>query len=600
MGIEHLLLLGGLLVLVGTASSRFSSRYGVPLLLLFIGIGMLAGSQGIGGISFNDYHIAHGIATLGLAIILFDGGLRTSVDEVRPAMAPAVALATVGVLITAGIVAGAATVLLGIPLLPGLLLGSIVASTDAAAVFTVLRGSGLNLPKRLTSTLELESGINDPMAIFLTIGILEILMGRMSPGSGLAVLFAKQMVIGAVVGIVCGKLTVRLINKIDLDAPGLYPVMTLASGLFAFGLAAQLGGSGFLSVYLAGICVGNARIAYQRGVMLFMDGTAWLAQITMFVLLGLLSYPTRIISAAGPAILVTAALIFVARPVAVFVSLLPFRFRVNELVLISWSGLKGAVPIVLATYPLLVNYRGSEWVFDVVFFVVLASTAAQVWTLPWLAKRLGLDAGGKSPSPVALEITSVKHLGADIIDYSVVEGSHAAGMRIRELALPDDAVIAMIARGTRIVPPRGSTRIESGDHVFFVVAPIVRPLLDRVFMAEEERNDEDIPRDTEFPIAGNTSIEDLSAFYDIDISEARRDDTLDKLLRAKLGDRLAEGRGITISGLKLRVREMMDGHVTQVGIVILGDEKDTDGSAVTDGDRSADQPVERAPRRSTD
>jgi cell volume regulation protein A len=526
---------------------------------------MLAGSQGNGGIRLDDYHIAQGIATLALPIILFDGGLRTSVDEVRPAMGPAGALATVGVLITGGIVGAAASLLLGIPLMPGLLLGSIVASTDAAAVFTVLRGSGLNLPKRLTATLELESGLNDPMAIFLTIGLLEILMGRMSPGSGLAILFAKQMVIGTVVGIVVGKLAVRLINFIQLDAPGLYPVMTLASGLFAFGLAAQFGGSGFLSVYLAGLCVGNARIAYQRGVMLFMDGTAWLAQITMFVLLGLLSFPTRIITSAGPALLVTAVLIFVARPIAVFISLLPFRFRPQELVLISWSGLKGAVPIVLATYPLLVKFPGSEKLFDVVFFVVLLSTAAQVWTLPMLAHKLGLHTPGAPTPPIALEITSVKHLGADIIDYVVHEGSHAAGLRIRELALPHDAVIAMIARGTQVIPPRGSTRIEAGDHVFFVVTPVVQPLLDHIFASTEHVSD--IPTDTEFPIDGSTTLADLAAFYDIEIAEPGID-TLDDLLRSRLGTRLGEGRGVTIGGLKLRVREMMDGKVTQVGIVI--------------------------------
>jgi cell volume regulation protein A len=568
MQIEELLLLGGLLVLVGTASSRFSSRFGVPLLLLFIGIGMLAGSEGIGGIQFADYHIAHGIATFALAVILFDGGLRTSIQEVRSAMAPAGALATVGVLVTAGIVGAAATALLGIPLLPGLLLGSIVASTDAAAVFTVLRGSGLNLPRRLRSTLELESGINDPTAIFLTVGLLEVMLGHISPGSGLAILFAKQMIIGTIAGVVIGKLAVRLINFIQLDAPGLYPVMTLASGIFAFGLAARLGGSGFLSVYLAGACIGNARITFQRGVLLFMDGSAWLAQITMFVLLGLLSDPSRIMASAGPALLVTAVLIFVARPVAVLVSLLPFRFRIAELLLISWSGLKGAVPIVLATYPLLMKAPGSQNLFDVVFFVVLLSTAAQVWTLPWVAKRLGLHAPGAPTAPVALEIMSVRHLGADIIDYVVNEGSHAAGLRIRELALPDDAVIAMIARGTRIIPPRGSTRIEAGDHVFFVVSPVVQPLLDHIF-APHGGDAGLLPTDIEFPIAGSTSLADLAAFYDIDITDSESHaTTLDELLRARLGSRIEDGRGVTVNGLKLRVREMADGRVAQVGIVI--------------------------------
>lgn len=569
MDIEGLLLLGGLLVLVGTASSKFSSRFGVPLLLLFIGIGMLAGSQGIGGIGFEDYKIAHGIATLALAVILFDGGIRTDVEEVRPATAPALVLATFGVLVTAGIVAFAATALLDIPLLPAFLLGSIVASTDAASVFTVLRGSGLNLPKRVSSTLELESGLNDPMAIFLTIGLLEVLLGRMELGVGLGVLFLKQMVIGTIVGLVVGKLTVKLVNKIDLDAPGLYPVMTLSAGIFAFGLAGHFGGSGFLSVYLAGICVGNARIAYQRGVLLFMDGAAWLAQITMFVLLGLLSFPTRVLGAAVPALLITIVLIFVARPVAVFASLLPFRFRFREITLISWSGLKGAVPIVLATYPLLLKFPGSERLFDVVFFVVLLSTAAQVWTLPLLARKLGLDGPAVPVPPVALEITSVKHLGGDIVDYAVTADSRVAGRRVRDLTLPEDAVIAMIARGSRVVPPRGSTKIDAGDHVFFVVMPHVRALVDRLFTPDDEEPAE-IPLDTEFPIAGSATVQDLDEFYGISI-EADAESTLDDLLRNRLGDRVAIGRGVTIGALKLRVREMSNGRITMVGVAITAE-----------------------------
>ncbi len=561
------MLVGGLLVLVGTASSKFSSRFGVPLLLLFIGIGMLAGAEGIGGIGFTNYHFAHGIATLGLAIILFDGGLRTSLPEVRPAMAPGIVLATFGVLITTGVVGLAAVSFFDMSWLQGLLLGSIISSTDAAAVFTVLRGGGLNLPKRLTSTLELESGLNDPMAIFLTIGLLEVLTGGMEIGSDLGLLFLRQMALGAIIGIGSGRLTVWLVNKIDLDAPGLYPVMTLASGILAFGVAGQLGGSGFLAVYLAGIMVGNARIAFQRGVMLFMDGAAWLAQITMFVLLGLLSSPTRLLGVAGSAILVTGVLIFIARPLAVFVSLAPFRFKVRELSLISWAGLKGAVPILLATYPLLVRYPSSETLFDVVFFVVLLSTTAQVWTLPILARWLGLDAEGAPVPPVALEITSVKHLGGDIVDYPVAAGSRVAGRRVRDLALPDDAVIAMIARGRHVVPPRGSTRIHVDDHVFFVVVPEVRPLVDRLFTQDTDEPS-DLPLDTEFPISGNTTVAEIEEFYGITV-DAAPSRSLDEVLRSHLGTRLENGRGIRLGDVKLRVREVHNNRVTQVGMELV-------------------------------
>jgi cell volume regulation protein A len=565
-----MLLMGGLLVLVGTASSRFSSRFGVPLLLLFIGVGMAAGSEGIGGVQFSNYHISNGIATLALAVILFDGGLRTSIEEVRPAAIPALVLATAGVIITAAITGFAARALLGLALLPALLLGSIVASTDAAAVFTVLRGSGLNLPRRVNATLELESGLNDPMAVFLTIGLLEVLLGRMTIGSDLLYLFVKEMALGAIGGILVGRFTVWLINRIDMDAPGLYPVMTLASGIFAFGLAARFGGSGFLSVYLAGICVGNARIAFKRGVLLFMDGAAWLAQITMFVLLGLLSFPTRILHTTVPAVLITAVLIILARPVAVFATLLPFRFATRELVLISWSGLKGAVPIVLATYPLLEKFPGSERLFDVVFFVVLLSTAAQVWTLPWLARRLKLDLPGAPAPPVALEITSVHHLGGDIVDYPVGAESRLGGRRVRDLMLPEDAVVAMIARGTRVIPPRGSSRIEAGDHVFLVLTPAVRPLVDKLFSSDDGPAPE-IPVNTEFPIAGSATVAELDEFYGI-VIDAPPSSTLDELLRARLGARLGEGRGITIGALKLRVRDLQDGHVIQAGVEIISDD----------------------------
>ncbi len=356
--IDRLILLAAVLLLAGIVSSKFSSRVGLPVLVLFLGIGMLAGEDGIGGIAFDDVTVAHGIGTLALAIILFDGGLQTRWSALRAVWKPSLLLATVGVSVTALVTGLAAAFVLGVSPLVGLLFGSIVASTDAAAVFSILRSQGLHLRTRVAGTLEVESGSNDPMAIFMTVGLLEVLTGRLELGPGLLILFVQQMGIGTVVGLGAGWLAVRLVNRIELAAPGLYPVLAGACGLTAFGVAAQAGGSGFLAIYLAGIVIGNSRTVFQRGTFLFMDGLAWISQITMFVVLGLLSTPSDVVPVAGAGVLLSAVLFLVARPLAVVPLLLPFRFTMREHVLISWGGLKGAVPIILATFPLMLGLPG--------------------------------------------------------------------------------------------------------------------------------------------------------------------------------------------------------------------------------------------------
>lgn len=351
--------------------------------------------------------------------------------------------------------------LLGLSLLEGMLLGSIVGSTDAAAVFAVLRGRGLQLSRRVSATLEVESASNDPMAVFLTVGLLEVLMGGLEPGLPMLGFFALQMGVGAIVGLAVGSGAARLVNRINLDAAGLYPLLVAACGLFAFGLAASLGGSGFLAVYLAGIVLGNSRIVFHRGILLFHDGTAWLSQIGMFVVLGLVSFPSRLVEAARPGLLVAVVLLLVARPLAVTLSLLPFRFRAAELAFISWAGLRGAVPIVLATYPLLRGLPNAGLLFDVVFFAVVVSVLTQGLTLPWAARKLGLEVPSEIRAPVTLEITSLKHVDSDIVDYAVGPDSRAAGRAVRALALPEVAVVAMIARGGDVIPrvdPRASSR----------------------------------------------------------------------------------------------------------------------------------------------
>jgi cell volume regulation protein A len=385
------------------------------------------------------------------------------------------------VLITAGITDLAAAWIFELPLITGLLLGSIVASTDAAAVFSVLRSQGVRLRARVAATLEIESGSNDPMAILLTIGCLEVLSGRMQIGMGLATLFLEQMGVGAIAGVGCGWAAVRLINRINLAAPGLYPVLAASCGLAAFGLAAAFGGSGFLAIYIAGIMIGNSRIVFQSGTFRFMDGLAWIGQITMFVVLGLLSTPAEVVKVAVPALLLSAILILVARPIAVVPLLLPFGFSVREQVLISWVGLKGAVPIILATFPLMFGLPEGRLLFNVVFFVVLLSATLQGWTLPPFAGRLRLQEQSQAAPSAALELMALRDLNAEILDYTVAPASAVAGRNVEDLHLPEGAIVALVSRGSELIPPRGATRLEPGDHLFVIAHIEKRAAVEKVF-----------------------------------------------------------------------------------------------------------------------
>jgi cell volume regulation protein A len=565
--VDRILLIVGLLWVVGILSSKISSRVGLPVLVVFVGVGMLAGSEGPGGIAFENYTLAHGIGTVALAIILFDGGLRTSLASIRLTLAPALSLATFGVVLTAAITGFAASHILGITPLMGLLLGSIVGSTDAAAVFAALRSAGLRLPERLSRMLEVESASNDPMAIFLTVGLLEVLVGRESLGVGLAVLLVKQMAIGAIVGLILARGAAYLMNRVELGAAGLYPILATAAAILTFGVAANLGGSGFLAVYLAGIVLGNSNVVFERGILLFHDGAAWLSQITMFVLLGLLSFPSRLLDVTGPAVLVALVLMFVARPIAVALTLLPFRFTPREMVFTSWAGLKGAVPIVLGIYPLLFGVEEGPLIFNVVFFVSLIAAATQGWSLAPLARVLGLQREATPEPPVSLEITSLKHVDADIVAFPVEPGDQIAGRQVRNLALPPDAVIAMLTRGNRVIPPRGSTRVETGDHVFFVLTRGVRPLVERLFTRSHEDGGA-APPELEFPMRGDTRLADLAEFYGVPVAPEDETVTLDELLRQRLGERLAPGRGVDLGAVKLRVDAVLDGRVERVGVVV--------------------------------
>ena len=569
LSIETLILITGVLLLLGIASNKFSARMGVPVLFVFLVVGMLAGSEGIGGIEFEDYFLANGIGTVALCLILFDGGIRTPYPSIQSAWKPAGVLATVGVLITALITGLAASWILGLSVLEGLLLGSIVGSTDASVVFSVLRGGGVHIRPKLASTLEVESGSNDPMAIFLTIGLIQVLSGAVPLGVGLLVLFLNQIVAGSVVGLLVGWVGSTMLKYIRLEAAGLYPVMATAFGLFSFGLAAALGGSGFLSVYLTGIVIGNRRPVFHRGILLFHDALAWICQILMFTALGILSFPSRLMEVAIPAMAIAAVLIFVARPIAVFLCAARFKFTLHELYFLSWVGLKGAVPITLATFPMLANLPGASVMFDVVFFVVLVSALVQGWTLPAVARYLKLEVPTRLPPPVTLEISSLRNVDGDIVDYFVDEECRAVGTMIRNLALPEGVVIALIIRDEQTILPQGRSTLEKGDHVIVVLRPSVRSMVDRIF-AHRDHQSLDLPSELEFPLRGAVRVSELEQFYQIKLDE-NADSTLDELLRGRLPkDKLAYGAAVRFESVVLTVREISKhGEVEYVGMTIL-------------------------------
>ncbi|EMI41590.1 potassium/proton antiporter [Rhodopirellula sp. SWK7] len=569
LSIETLILITGILLLLGIASNKFSSRMGVPVLFVFLVVGMLAGSEGIGGIEFEDYSIAYGIGTVALCLILFDGGVRTPYNSIRSAWKPASVLATIGVFITAVVTGLAASWILGLTVLQGLLLGSIVGSTDASVVFSVLRGGGVHIRPRLANTLEVESGSNDPMAIFLTIGLIQVLTGEVPMGAGLILLFLNQIVVGTIVGLLVGWVGSWTLKHIRLEAAGLYPVMATALGLFSFGFAAAFGGSGFLAVYLTGIVIGNRRPVFHRGILLFHDAVAWICQILMFTALGILSFPSRLVAVAMPALMISLVLIFIARPLAVFLCAAPFRFARRELTFLSWVGLKGAVPITLATFPMLAGLPGAAVMFDTVFFVVLVSALLQGWTLPAVARYLKVDVPTRRPPPVTLEISSLRNVDGDIVDYYVDKTCRAAGCLIRNLALPEGVVIALLVRDEQTILPQGRTRLQVEDHVIVVLRPQVRAMVDRVFSCDDVPI-KTLPEQMEFPLRGSIRVSDLEQCYDLELGGDPHA-TLSQWMHDQLSrDDVKPGATVRREQIAFHVRELgEDGTIENVGMTLL-------------------------------
>ena len=484
--VDHIILLSAVLAILGVLASKLSPRFGVPVLVLFLGVGMLAGEDGIGRIFFDNADAAHAIGTFALILILFDGGLQTSKKSIAQAWKPAALLATFGVIGTAVVTGIAAMVILDLPLYKGLLLGAIVGSTDAAAVFSVLRNAGIRIPSKIKSTLELESASNDPMAIFLTIGLITLIQDSTTKPVDLLSLFASQMGVGAIVGLAIGGIAVWLFRRVTLMAIGLYPVFVMLFGVLSFGLAANLNGSGFLATFITGVIVGNSRFAYQRNTFVFLDGLAWLGQIAMFVILGLLVTPTELFVNWKEGLLIEFVLIFIARPLVVMPILLLSKFSFKASLLISWVGLRGSVPIILAIFPLIFGMPYAELIFNVVFFIVLISALLQGSTLPYAARKLGLVLDDEVKESSTLEIVKVAKSKRELIEIEVSKLSPALHKTISELALPDNTVVAMIARGEETLIPKGSTKIEMGDQIFIITKLLDKSAVEHCFYSEQE------------------------------------------------------------------------------------------------------------------
>ena len=471
----------GVLLALSIVFSRAAERFAVPVALAFLLIGVLAGSEGVGGIAFEDYGVAFRIGTVALILILFDGGLHTPADAVRDVAKPAGVLATIGVVATTGLVAAAAHAL-GLSWSEALVLGAVVSSTDAAAVFSVLRGSGLQLKRRVGMTLEVESGINDPVAVLLTTVLTAQLMGRASESAwALAVRALAEMSIGGMLGVAFGFGGRALLKRVKLPGGGLYPALTLAIAFLAFGVPTMLRGSGFLSVYVTALILGNGPLPYRGGLTRVHHALAWLGQVVMFLLLGLLVFPSRLADVAGTGLVLAILLAVVARPLVVAVCLLPFAYRAREIAYIGWVGLRGAVPIVLATIPVLSGAPGALRIFDVVFFIVVVNALVPGATVGWVTRRLGLGARDAPSSPAVLEIESMQPLNGELLSFYIDDALAVAGVSLADLPIPEGASVAMIVRGQDVVPPKGNTIVSVGDHVYVFARPEDRPLIHLMF-----------------------------------------------------------------------------------------------------------------------
>lgn len=467
MSDAELIFVAGALLAVGIAAAKVADRVRVPGLLLFVGLGMLVGSEGPGGVDFDNAELTRTLGTIGLVLILFEGGLSAGWREIRPVIGTAISLALIGTAVTAAIAGFAASWLLGLGTLESLLIGSAVAATDSAAIFAVLRGSTLR--RRLARSLEGESGMNDPVALLLVTGFIDWIQ---EPGYGaedMILNLVVKLAIGAVLGIVIGFGARWAVRNVDLPTPGLYPVASMATAAVSYGLAELAHGSGFLAVYLTAVILGTGIVPAKRTMLSFHQGLSWVSQIALFFLLGLLVFPSELGEVALDGLLLATVLMFVARPVAAFLASLASPFSLPERVMLGWAGLRGAIPIWLATFPVIAGVGAADELFDIVFFVVVASTLVQGASFEALAERLGVTTTEPALPRSLVETGMVRELGGEVIAYGVREDDAVVGRRVKELGLPREALVNVIVREGNAIPPRGSTAIEAGDELHILV-----------------------------------------------------------------------------------------------------------------------------------
>ncbi|MBL9000088.1 MAG: potassium/proton antiporter [Phycisphaerae bacterium] len=484
-----LLVVFGLLMAFSVLFTRTLDKFGVPVVLLFLVLGMLGGSEGFGGIAFDNHELAFRIGTIALVLILFDGGLNTPLASIRRSAGPAGLLATVGVAGTAGLMALIARGL-GLPWSQALLIGAIVSSTDAAAVFAVLRGGSLRVKEKVRSTLEVESCINDPMAVILTMAVVEGVRVASESGAGggvsghlwqLLLDVPIQLLVGTAVGLIIGRGTRWLLGRARFSTGGLYPVVTLASAFIAFGAATISFGSGFLAVFITGVVLGNGSLPYRAGLARVHDALAWMSQVSMFLMLGLLVFPSKLIPVAGIGLALGVGLALLARPLVVALCLLPFRWKAREIGYVSWVGIRGAVPIILGTFPVMAQLPGGDQMFHIVFFIVVVSALIPGASIVPLTRRLGLDEPEPPTPAAALELHSLRPIGGEIHSYHIHEAVAVCNAPISQIRFPDDAAAIMVVRGNRVLAARGSTVLQPGDHVYIFCRPGDEPQIGLLF-----------------------------------------------------------------------------------------------------------------------
>ncbi|MGM4982188.1 MULTISPECIES: potassium/proton antiporter [Rhizobium] len=560
-----IVLVSTVLILIAAFSSLLAFRFGAPLLLLFLMIGLAAGTDGL-GIEFSNNYLAYILGSLALAIILFDSGYGTPIQAFKLAAAPALTIASVGVLVTAGLFAFASTWLLGFTWLQGLLLGSIVASTDAAAVFFLLRIGGINIRDKVRSTLEVESGTNDPMAIFLTLALVELLAsGEGYGGINLAMLgaFIQQMGLGVILGLLGGMMIVLIVSRLETDR-GLTPIFVLALALLVFSFTGAVGGSGFLAVYVAGIYAGNRKMPASASIKRFQDGMTWLAQIIMFLVLGLLATPSQFPAIAIPSVALALFLIFVARPIAVWLCLLPFDYTQRETGFVAWVGLRGAVSILLAIIPILGNLEAGQTYFNVAFIVVLVSLLVQGWTIKPMARKLGLIVPPRIGAIDKVEVDLPGTASHELLSYRVVKDSPVLrGERIPRWAMP-----SLVVRDGKSMRYQYAGRLRENDVIYLFIAPSYSRLLDRLFASRAAVDPDDAEFFGAFSISPLRPAADLDAAYGPGLlSEQEKGLTIAELMRQRLGGKADYADRVRLGEIILIVRDLDENdHIQSVGM----------------------------------